>query len=68
MKNLPPTPATERSSLDNKLSADKRKLPDPKSDKGADKPPQKSPAKSYEILTASETWSLAESIERYNVA
>ncbi|XP_052221934.1 uncharacterized protein LOC127838312 isoform X2 [Dreissena polymorpha] len=65
IKNLPPTPAAEKSSLENKLSADKRKLPDPKFDKGADKPPQKSPAKSYEILTASETWSLAESIERW---
>ncbi|XP_045200672.2 uncharacterized protein LOC123554492 isoform X3 [Mercenaria mercenaria] len=38
-------------------SPEKRKLPQPKLDK--------SPAKSYEILTASETWSLAESIDRW---
>lgn len=38
-------------------SPEKRKLPQPKA--------EKSPAKSYEILTASETWSLAESIDRW---
>ena len=64
-KKLPPTPPLPPHSNDNKLSSDKPKTPE-----HAGKPEKsiaksgKSPAKSYEILTASETWSLAESMDR----
>ncbi|WAR31313.1 AKuncharacterized [Mya arenaria] len=73
VKNLPPTPASDKHHTEQKLALEKRKLPDPKSEKPADKPsensaskpPAKAPGKSYEIFTGSETWSLAESIDRW---
>ena len=85
VKSLPPTPHTGQntSSFELKGSQEKRKLPDPKSEKLGDKSgahakmdatasESKSgkldaPAKSYDIITASESWSLAESIDRYSV-
>ena len=61
------TPYTGAGVIDKYKSAsttEKRKLPSPKK-------ASKSPAKSYEIMSAlsgSESWSLAESIDRYSVA